>query len=103
MTKASQEFGKILYLLGGGSFCDWVRREFLEQREDDEKLKKKLWIYGMRRYSVMSLREIAEKVGGMSYYGVSKAVRRLEQEAARDRKAKHCLVQLHREMSRVQT
>lgn len=118
-------------ILGGKSFYDWARREFLEQREDkeipqlnrvkrsktaeeireiaqkivgrDEKLKKKLWVYGMRRYSVMSLREIAEKVGGMSYYGVSKAVRRLEQEATENRKVKQMLSQLRQEMSRVQT
>ena len=52
---------------------------------------------------MMSLKEIAGEVGGMSYYGVSKAVRWLEHEAARDRKAKRQLAQVHQEMSRVQT
>ena len=117
-------------MLGGKNFCDWVRQEFLGEKKNREipqlnrvkrsksaeeiqtmvkkitgegKFQKKLWIYGMRRYSMMSLREIAEKVGEMSYYGVSKVVRRLEQETTRNRTVRHWRYQLHREMSRVQT
>ena len=118
------------YLLGGKSFCEWVRQEFLGDREDkeipqlrrvkksksaeeieeiakriagEERYQRKLWIYGMRRYSQMSLRQIAEKAGAMSYYGVSKVVNRLDQEAETDRKVKQWLAKFHHEMSRVQT
>ena len=52
---------------------------------------------------MMTLREIAEKAGAMSYYGVSKVVRRLEQESVKNRAVRHWRDQLDQELSRVQT
>lgn len=48
-------------------------------------VKKKLWMYGLRRYTGLSLKEIGEKFGGMSVVAVSQAVRRFEMAAQADK------------------
>lgn len=52
---------------------------------DDERLRKKLRIYGLKRCTGLSLKEIGEKAGGMKAVAVSQAVRRLEAAARRDK------------------
>jgi hypothetical protein len=51
----------------------------------DEALKKKIRMYGLRRFTGFSLKEVGERVGGMSPVAVSQAVRRLEAVARRDK------------------
>jgi len=58
----------------------------------DEGLRKKLLLYGLRRYTGLSLKEAGERVGGMEPIAVSQTVRRLCQEAERNKEI-HSLMQ----------
>ena len=118
-------------VLGGMDFCNWVRHEFLEEKEDGEipelrqwqkkasleeieevisklsetetRIKKKLRIYAMRKYGGLSLKEIGEKMGGVSYSGVSRVVERLETEMEKNLRVRRLVEQLKGKMSNVQT
>ena len=118
------------YLLGTESFCQRIKEEFLKEKEDREipvlsqlkqsrspeamegiirkltqetKLQRKFLIYAMHRYGRMSLKEIGQKVGGVSYSGVSRVVERLEQETGENPRIKKLVVRLQQEMSNVKT
>ena len=69
----------------------------------ETKLQRKFLIYAMHRYSRMSLKEIGQKVGGVSYSGVSRVVERLEQETGENPRIKKLVVRLQQEMSNVKT
>src|SRR3989338_7103559 len=109
-------------VLGGKEYCEWVRKEFLEEKKDreipelkrwekrasveeieavipklkesEERKKKELRIYAMRRHGGMTLREIGTQVGGMSDSGICRVVERGERESREDRQTKHLLAQL---------
>lgn len=52
----------------------------------DERVRNKLLLYALRRYTGLSLREAGEKVGGMKPIAVSQAVRRITLERQKDKK-----------------
>lgn len=54
--------------------------------ECDERVRNKLLLYALRRYTGLSLKEVGGKVGGMKPIAVSQAVRRIALEGQRDKK-----------------
>ena len=107
------------FVLGGEEFSRWVREEWVRGKNksdvtgikelekkiisvqeriervnsltDDRKLKRKLQIYVLRKYSPVSLREIGEQMGGMKYQSVHLVIKRLEESAKRDRRIREFL------------
>jgi len=100
-------------LLGSMPFINWAKREYVRQSSDrsisrlreiqkpmdiehireavaclteDPTLQRKLWIFALKRYTPLTLREIGRKVGGMSAVAVSQVARRLAQNAQRNSK-----------------
>ncbi|MBI4056913.1 MAG: transposase, partial [Elusimicrobia bacterium] len=95
-------------VLGKNDFIRWVREKMIPSKRDrsisrlrelqkpteishiekriealstDPKIKKKLLIYCLKKYTPLSLKEIGEKVGGLSDTAVCQTVRRLEEGA----------------------
>ncbi len=51
----------------------------------EEDLKRKLRIYGLKKFTALSLKEVGERVGGMKPVAVSQAMRRFEMAARQDK------------------
>ena len=100
-------------ILGSERFVERIKARFVPQKKDssltglrelrredrlkdveqcvrglgcDEGLRKKLLLYGLRRYTALSLKEAGERVGGMKPVAVSQTVRRFVEEAERSKK-----------------
>ena len=93
--------------MGSEAFVDWVRAKFIPTKADrsiarlrelrssggvdelvavverlraDPRVKRKLLLYVLRRFTSLRLKEIGAKVGGISEVAASQAVRRLNQQ-----------------------
>ena len=98
-------------VLGSESFIQWVRKELVQGKEDPEipdtrkirkklsveeveekvreithepSLRKKLLMYGLKRYAGLPLNEIGQRVGGIRYTAVSMGMKRLEEAVKRE-------------------
>ena len=49
----------------------------------DPRLRRKLLVYALKRFTPLTLREVGDRVGGMHAVTVSQLVRRLAQEGSR--------------------
>ena len=78
-------------------------KKWVELLDLDTKGKRKCFAYALKRYTPLKLNEIAEKIGGLSYSGVSQLVRRLEQERLDDKVLARELSRLEQKMSKVKT
>jgi len=74
---------------------------WVELLDLNAKVKRKCFAYILKRYTPLKLNEIAEKIGGVSYSGVSQLVRRLEQERLNDKRLAKELACLEQKMSKV--
>ncbi|MFQ5847626.1 MAG: transposase [Candidatus Methylomirabilales bacterium] len=115
-------------LLGDDRFVAWVRRRFLPRRRDgaisqlrqlqrprdlshiekavarlapDPRLRRKVLVYALRRFTPLTLREVGDRVGGMRAVTVSQVVRRLAHEGSRPGRIASLLQRLERRMSNV--
>ena len=115
-------------LLGSDRFVGWVKRRFLPRRRDgaisqlrqlqkprdlthleaavasvttDPRLRRKLLVYALRRFTPLTLREVGDRVGGMQAVTVSQVVRRLAQQGSRPGQIASLLQQLERKVSNV--
>ena len=102
------------FILGGEEFLSFVRMNFLEKREDaseipqlrkmrkvialedvarviggmflpDKRLRRRLTLFAMRKYTPFSLKEIAVFCGNIGDTGVSQAYKRVESERRRNK------------------
>ncbi|MCX5667176.1 MAG: transposase [Candidatus Omnitrophica bacterium] len=102
------------FILGGEEFLSFVRKNFIEKREDDseipqlrkmrkvttledisklivgmslpdKRLKRRLTLFAMRKYTPFSLKEIAVFCGNIGDTGVSQAYKRVESERRRSK------------------
>ncbi len=115
-------------LLGSDRFVDWVKRRFLPRRRDgaisqlrhlqkprdvtrieeavarlttDPRLRRKLLVYALRRFTPLTLREVGDRVGGMQAVTVSQVVRRLAHQGNRPGHIAALLQHLERKVSNV--
>lgn len=105
-------------ILGSENFIQWVRTELVKGKEDPEipdtrkirkklsveeveervreithepSLRKKLLMYGLKRYAGLPLNEIGQRVGGIKYTAVSMGMKRLEEAVKREKEISKCL------------
>lgn len=118
-------------ILGSESFFESIRGKYLDGRQDreipelkksrkgpeieqiwaclegcrvEEKMKKRLLIWALKRYTPLKLREIAERADGkISYSAVSQICRRVEEQRRKSRKLEAAIHRLETEMSNVKT
>lgn len=119
-------------LLGSETFCSQIKEKYLENRNDselsrlkewkkpgdirkfekaiqnltqDQKVQKKMLTYALKKYTPLSLKEIAKKTGADVHYStVSQIVRRLEVQAKNNEKLNRLLCLLKQKiMSNVKT
>lgn len=115
-------------LLGSASFVDWVKRRFLPRRRDgaisqlrqlqkprdltqiekavasltpDPRLRRKLLVYALRRFTPLTLQEVGTRVGGLQAVTVSQVTRRLAHEGSRPGHVASLLQHLESKMSNV--
>lgn len=115
-------------VLGGDRFVTWVTRRFLPKRRDgaisqlrqlqkprdltqiektvagltrEPRLRRKLLVYALRRFTPLTLREVGDRVGGMQAVTVSQVVRRLAREGSRQGPVASLLKHLESRMSNV--
>ncbi len=118
-------------ILGSEAFFEKIRSQYLEGREDreipqlrksrrspdpaaieacleryrqDPRLSKRLRVWALKRYTPLTLKQIAERVGcAVSYSGISQTCRRLEQECLENEELRRLMTRLEVEMSNVKT
>jgi len=123
-----QKFARAGCLLGTEAFCEEVRRRYLQDKEDegipalrkirpmaplehyeevirqltaDSMERQRLLIYALRHATPLTLRQISEKVGNISYHVVSKMASRLEERRKDDRSWDRLLTQLEEKVSKI--
>lgn len=74
----------------------------VRQLTDDGKLRRKLFAYALKNGTGMKLKDIGKMTGMRSVYGVSKAVRRLEQERNKNEELERTMRKLDSEIRRGQ-
>lgn len=123
-----QKFARAGCLLGREAFCEEVRRRFLQDKDDegipalrrvrqtvplgryeeiirqltaDSMEGRRLLIYALRHTTPLTLRQISEKVGNISYHVVSKTASRLEERRKSDQSWDRLLTQLEERVSKI--
>lgn len=119
-------------ILGTERFYERIKAKYLEGRQDreipalrkvravpdfekikdciercgcqEEKIKKRLTLWTLRRHTSLKLKEIAEKLQAqISYSAVSQSCRRLERERTKDKRLHGMMRRIEEEMSNVKT
>jgi len=71
----------------------------------NSKLSHKLIIYALKQYSPLTLKQIAEHLGGLHYSSITKITKRLEEQALNDKSINKLLLKIDSlyKMSNVKT
>ncbi len=118
-------------VLGGKEFFEEIRKKYLDGREDreiphlrktrrvlgekelaccveecseDPRIRKRLMVWALKRYTPLKLKEIAERTGSaVSYSAISQTCRRMEKEVRQNKRLQSIIGLLESKMSKVKT